>query len=65
MQHKANKPINEMPASKPMAEVVGKLPSEIQGKTRIVPKPSKEELDAACKKANHHLGKAAGHKTRY
>ena len=65
MKHKPNKPDNALPTPQPMAEVVGKLPAELQAKTRIVPKPTKEEIEAAIFKANKNLGKAAGHKTRY
>ncbi len=72
MKHKTNKPINDTSTplsmtdtSKPMGEVVSNLPAEIKARTRIVAKPSKEELQAAIKKANGNLGKSAGHKTRY
>ena len=51
--------------SEPMGEVVGKLPAEIKAKTRIVPKPSKEEMQQAILKANKGLNKCAGHTTRY
>lgn len=64
MQHKPLTPkMTNIP--QPMAEVVGKLPAEIQAKTRIVPKLSKEEMAKAMEKANNSLGKCAGHTTRY
>jgi len=65
MPIKTNKPLNESPTPQPMAEVVSKLHPDLRAKTRIMPKVSKEEMEAAILKANKSLGKCGGHTTRY
>ena len=47
MEHKPIIPINEAPVRQTMAEVVSKLHPDLRAKTRIMPKVSKEELEAA------------------
>jgi len=66
------KPLNEISTTlnvtntpQPMAEVLGKLHPDLRAKTRIMPKVSKEEMEAAIFKANNKLGKCGGHTTRY
>jgi len=65
MEHEPIKPTNEAPVRQTMAEVVSKLHPDLQAKTRIVPKISKEEMEQLILKSNKNLGKSAGHTTRY